>query len=583
MTRLLAAAAALVALTALAVPAVARQPEPPEPRPLVIAFVNDLAPGRPVPGAAVGALVVPRARHARCLADGFLTLSAGAPAALPDGECGPPELDTVGRYGGARVAGWDRIVRANDARHLGAHLGAFAARFADRTCVGAIGPYAALAAADEQGRVAQYQPVLVPGTCLVQVVDLTASTLPLDAAVRDVESTLRPKQVVLVGLPRGEHLGAVARVGPGGLLTGSTRRTGLVTLADLTDLGGTRRGSPARLADLDRREHLHRRYNGWYVTFLIALPLLVFIYAGVRRRLPRRTALVVATFPAAGFVASLLPWWRAGWPGAAVVAALVASALALAAAGAYAARRLRAPAAVGVATLCAAVLALDVVTGGRLQETGLASYSAIAGGRFYGIGNTGFAVLATCAVIALGAAANRWGPRVWLVLLAVVAVDALPSYGADFGGAVALVAAFVAAVAVRARRAAVVAGAAAGAVVALAVAAADYARPPAEQTHLGRFVGEVLHGGWSDTVLRKAHAATHSVTGTWYPLLVAGAVAVAVYLLRRLDDRRLDVTVRVLVVLWVAGSLVNDSGIAVAAVGLAVAVPLLMAYAAERT
>lgn len=587
MRRLLAAAAALV-VTALAVPATAA-PDTVAIARTVVAFVPDLSPGQPVRNAATGALVVATARKRNCAADAWLTLSAGAPAAMPGDGCGPPALTThgTGPLAGADVAGWAGIVGANAKHRYGARPGALAtAANEGPPCVGATGPLAALGAADETGHVAEYHDVPTGNPyCDVQLVDATGAA-SLDAAVDELFRMFHPYRLILVGLPRGQHLGAVAQYGErSGLLTGSTRRTGLVTLADLNALIvndsvlPVRAGSRATLADLDRREHLHRRYNGWYVTALISLPLLLYIYWGVRRRVPRRVALAVAAFPAAGFLASAIPWWRTSAPGAAVINALVTATLVLAIAGALAARALRAPAEAGVAAACAAVFVVDLLAGGRLQATALASYSAIAGGRFYGIGNAGFAVLATAAVIATGAVANRWGARVWLLLLPVIALDALAGYGADFGGAIALTAAFVAAVTTRARKAALAGGIVAGVAVAVAAAVADYARPAADRTHLGRFVGEVLHGGWYDTVARKAHAATHSVTGTWYPLLLAGSIGVAVYLLRRQRRPELDTIVRALAVLFVAGSLLNDSGIAVAGVGLAVAGPLLLSYA----
>lgn len=396
-----------------------------------------------------------------------------------------------------------------------------------------------------------------------------------------------PGRYLLLSLPKPGHLGGVALYPGSGVLRGSTRRDGLVTLADVhRHLDGVRPlvavpGAASDVAELARREHLHRPYHGIYMTGLIALPLLLYIAVGLRRRIgPRARAvgLVLAAYPAAGFVGSLLPWWRlsAAWVAAVVGVALAT--VAVAGLGVLAGRLLRAPAEVGVAAVTAVVFVGDLVTGGYLQETGIASYSAIAGGRFYGLGNVGFAVLATAACVALGAAATRYGAAAWLGLVPVVAAVALPAWGADFGGAVTLTAVLVAALAVRARRVAVVLGAAGGLVVALAVAALDYRR--ADPSHLGRFVGEVLHGGWTDTIGRKAGAAAASAA-TFYPLLVVGSAAAASVLLR--GRRPPEAMVRALLVLWVLGSLVNDSGVMVAAAGLAVAVPLLLSYPEART
>jgi hypothetical protein len=407
-----------------------------------------------------------------------------------------------------------------------------------------------------------------------RLLDLTA--LPsLDAALvalpEDADRTL-----LISVAPRG-HLGGVALLPGEGLLRGDTRRDGLVALPDLTRyLAGepvldTVPGSVSDVRALARREHLHRPYHGVFHTGLIALPMLLYIWLGFGRRRAgpgeRRIALALATYPAAGFLASALPWWRVPWAGAAAVASVVAAMGALLAVGALAARLLRAPVEVGVAGAIALVLGLDLAAGGYLQETGIASYSAVAGGRFHGIGNAGFAVLATAAVVALGAAAARYGARAWLALVPLVALVGAPRWGADFGGALTLTAVLVVALARRPR--AVVLGVVAGLAVALAVAVLDYRTD--DPSHLGRFVADVLDGTWTETVGRKASAAGHSVF-TWFPLLVAGSAAYA------LSRRFAHPTVAPLVVLWAVGSLVNDTGLVVAACGMAVAVPLLLSY-----
>jgi hypothetical protein len=551
---------------------------------IVVATVPAFGWGDPVlADAAVGALVPATARRGPpCATDFWATLSAGARAIVPS--CDAPMVKAPD------------VQRANASRHYGAVTGTLAERLAERgECVSAQGGAAAVGAADRTGRTTG------GGSCRVVLADLT-DAVSLPDAVRAARA-FGAETVVLVGLPPrdgGAHYGSVVIEGPGwhGLLRGSPRQPGLVTIPDLTALvagfGGTRPSvtggsyvaNVARLRDLDRRDHLHRRYAGVFFTGLIALPLLLYIWVGVRRRLgrgERAVALVLAAFPASGFVVSLVPWWRAGVPWLAVTAGCVVATFLLAGLGVVVGRRLRSVP-VGIAAVCAAVFATDLLTGGYLQETGLASYAMVNGGRFYGLGNTGFAVLATAACVALCAAAARWGRRVWAVaFVPIVALVALPSLGADFGGAVALTAAFGAAVATRARRTAVVLGVAAGLVVAFGVAVLDYARPAADRTHLGRFVGQVLHGGWSDTLARKVDANLHSFTGTWYPLLLAGSLAMAVWLLRRLRDPALVPYVRVLAVLWVVGTLVNDSGVVVAAVGCAVAVPLLLAHVVERS
>jgi len=170
-----------------------------------------------------------------------------------------------------------------------------------------------------------------------------------------------------------------------------------------------------------------------------------------------------------------------------------------------------------------------------------------------------------------GAAARQWDARAWVWgFVPLTLLDGTAGY--DFGGVVALVAA---AAALTRRLRTVAVAAVVGLGLAMGIAYADAQRD--EPTHLGRFVSD---GDMRETVARKASAALHSVAGTWYPLLVAGC-AVAAYLLVR-SRRELHDTARVLAVLWVVGSLVNDSGIVVAGAGLALATPLLVSYTQRR-
>jgi hypothetical protein len=533
--------------------------------------------------AALGALVPATARRVGCAADFWLTLSAGARAGLPGRSCGiPPVHDRT-------VEGWRAIVRANADRHYGARPGALAAAVAPR-CVAAHGPLAALGAANAGGVVAEYHPALAPSACDVNLVDASGA-VSLAAAVAEIRAVLHPDVLVLVGLPRGTHYGGVAVTGPAGLLTGSPRERGLVTVPDLTAFV-TGRGAPTvtaggsyasrlhRLLDLDKAGHLHHAYAGVYLC-LGALPLVLCALLSLRPRPGRglRTvALALAAYPVAGFLVSAVPWWRAPVPWIACAAGVLVSMVLVVVAG----RRTE----VGVAAVTTAVFAVDLLTGAHLQRYGLASYSALNGGRYYGLGNVGFAMFATAAVIVAGALARRYGARAWLAAYPpLVLIDALPRWGADFGGAVAVTAAFGAALAARARRTVVVAGTALGLAVAFAAAWLDYRRPAADRTHLGAFVDDLVHGRSADPLWRKADAAVHSVTGTWYPLVLIGSLVVATILLRRLHaagDRTLDTTARALAALWLVGSLVNDSGVVVAAVGCAVAVPLLLSYTVRR-
>jgi hypothetical protein len=117
-------------------------------------------------------------------------------------------------------------------------------------------------------------------------------------------------------------------------------------------------------------------------------------------------------------------------------------------------------------------------------------------------------------------------------------------------------------------------------VVAVGVATADYSRPATDQTHVGRFVGQVLHGGASTEVHRKLDAAIASIGWTIGTFVVVVAVVLAILTRTRIRSALSAssgatagaVAVTILAVL---GAALNDSGITVAAMAAIVAVSAL--------
>ena len=171
--------------------------------------------------------------------------------------------------------------------------------------------------------------------------------------------------------------------------------------------------------------------------------------------------------------------------------------------------------------------------------------------------------------------------------VAVVAVG-LPSLGSDVGGVLALVPAAAMVVAllahwrVNAIRVALV-GLATVALVG-AFALLDLARPEDERTHLGRFVGRIADGDIGLILRRKLVAnwsiLTSSVWTLLLPLVVLGLVLVA-----RRDDPIGKLRGRVVGVhaglvgagiAAVLGFALNDSGVAIPAMMLAIIVPWIL-------
>ncbi|MBI9113568.1 hypothetical protein [Sanguibacter suaedae] len=331
----------------------------------------------------------------------------------------------------------------------------------------------------------------------------------------------------------------------------------------------------------------------------------------------RATGIAIAALPVSTLLANLVPWWRTGAPALTLTALVLAWMAALTALAVLPPWRHRVlgPATV-VTVITALVLAVDVATGARLQVSALMGIQPTVGGRFYGFNNTAFALFAVTTVLAAAAAADplvaagrrRLAAGVVLTIGAVaVVLNGSPALGADFGGPPALVPAFVVlallAAGVRLTWQRIVGVLLAAVVVVTTFAVADRLRPEEDRTHLGQLVDTVLDGGLLDVVLRKAEANLSTLTNPLAIVGVAGILVVVLVLGRPLRAATLDdggehagwwtdgapltqISTRSPMVLpgvvtagtaLGIGTLVNDSGVVILGVGLAVLVPLVAA------
>ena len=410
---------------------------------------------------------------------------------------------------------------------------------------------------------------------------------------------------------------------PGVLRSASTGRTGYVQLIDVAptvldalgiDIPSSMAGRPWRADDetesapdriaafQDATQHAdaHRTITTptyWVWDVLVAGFLLVAALLLTRRQLPpwlRVCAIAVAATPLGTFLANLVPWWRADPAWLAYAAATVAATAVVTAAACLGAwRRLRFGAPVAVAIMTVTTLALDVLTGSNLQFGSALGYNPIVAGRFTGFGNMPFAVYAVAGLIVLATLTAGRDRRSVLGAgaiggLTLVVINGAPGVGADFGGVVALVPAVVLLTAVaagyRLTWLGAVAALAAGAVVVSAVAVLDYLRPESAQTHLGRFVGQVLDGTAWRIVDRKLDANLHLLTHSPVAVLVPLLLAMCWWMLRSADApgrvlmraQTPTLTAAYVGIATVAlvGTAINDSGIAVLVAAGAVAVPL---------
>jgi len=335
----------------------------------------------------------------------------------------------------------------------------------------------------------------------------------------------------------GPHFGA------GTLESSSTRQPGLVQLTDLASsilqhLGIPRPASLAgtplefvsagessdqsaskrlqSLLDDDQSSHevgglVQPLLYGWVLLQLVLFLGSALLWrrswgsTGRRHQLlvhTRRLATVAATVPVSTFLANLLPWWRFSMPMVSVIAsvALFAAAISALALMTPWQRRTFGPLVVITVTTMA-VLALDVMTGSRLQLSSLMGLQPVSGGRFYGMGTVTFAVFATATLMFCIAVGNHLLTRgrrrdaaaaVAAIGLGAVIVDASPSWGSDSTGLTALLPAVIFLVAailstkVTWRALLAIGGGSSALVILLSLL--DWLRPAQSRSYLGTFV-----------------------------------------------------------------------------------------------
>ncbi|SDL67582.1 hypothetical protein [Nonomuraea jiangxiensis] len=418
------------------------------------------------------------------------------------------------------------------------------------------------------------------------------------------------------------RVAALREPGAAGRLLGSasTRREDISILPDLTatvltELGvavpstvvgvplavGEHGATFERLQRADAAAQTMRAAKGQYFTALAVLQVVFYVLAFLllRRRKAlswvRMSAVALAALPVTSMLVNLLPWadhlqlfggMLAWW----------AAITALALAGPWRRRPLGPPAVVAAVT--AITLVGDLLTGTNLQLNSFIGYSAEQGARYFGLGNIPFALLATSTLLTATIIAHRWPGKVGLAAIVGLGAFAMvlggSGMGSDFGGVIAFVPGIaVTALILAGRRVSLVKLAAfcvAGGVIVMTFAWINYLRPPSEQTHLGRFVGQLLSGEALDVILRKLQAMLGTLLSPNLMPIVIAAVAFLVYAVLRPDQASFGVVPTAFrhspalragligtLVSGVIGMLVNDSGAAVLAMALALAVPLLLA------
>lgn len=377
-------------------------------------------------------------------------------------------------------------------------------------------------------------------------------------------------------------------------------------------------GSVDRLRDVGAAATGVSVVQGW-VSAAVLTGLVLLLVAGLvlvrREATPRRRTMVAVVgtaamaAPVAGHLSALLPWWRVGmgdlpgersWWGPGVVltlavVGLVAAVLLVAWGGPWR-RDPLGPIAV-VAAITVVALGVDVIgsDGDHLSLTSVVGVAPLRAGRFYGIGNVAFGILSASGLILAGCLASWLLPRRWWAAGTVVvvgfmtaAIGGVPLWGADFGGIPAMVASTLvlamAAAGLHLTAVRVVLVGVAAVVVSASVMVLDWLRGPQARTHLGDFVQSVLDGEATEIVLRKLDQNAGMLIAypaSWIAVVVLGLVVWGVAAPGSPPGRAMAPLWRVplmrsttwaLLVCWVVGWALNDSGIAIVGLGLTVAV-----------
>jgi hypothetical protein len=424
------------------------------------------------PGSLVDYAILPHT----CPADAWLTMNAGNRAQVRHGEKSPcPALPAVTTTAGAATAGPARIAampgltRYNRQFHNSPQWGLLASAAGVGHCSTAVGPGAALALAEPDGRVSGYRPAL-PGSaaadrqllarCPLTVIDLgslpssagparTAAVGHADAELAAITAALPAGTTLMVTAPGAAttppHLQVVAVSGPGyrsGLLDAeSTRQPGMVVLTDLTptvlgwrgqkvpaDVVGSRitrsgRGAAApAVHSLTGQDTAAQVWTSTHTIFFwtyalldaaacIGIGLIWWGAQAARRRQRaarwRIAGTILAGVPAGSFLANLVPWWLWAHPALWLYGLTVVwtAVIGAIALGGPWRRDPFGPPG-AVAALTVAVVGIDVMTGSRLQMGTPFGLSVLEAGRFYGIGGEAVGLYAVCGILAAAWAGN---------------------------------------------------------------------------------------------------------------------------------------------------------------------------------
>lgn len=418
--------------------------------------------------------------------------------------------------------------------------------------------------------------------------------------------------------------------GPGLLTSSSTRQPGLVQVPDLAptlvqlsegedmdNVAGAPMTSSGDGANWESRyqEVLDRQVavktqndlSTWFFPVVATLMVGLLVLAWFLRKNHRdlvhsaafRLGVVFAAMPISTYLVNTVPWERATNPDIAMLGALAGWSLLLGTLGLVGPwRRYKLGPVVFVSLVTVCVLAYDVITGSQLQMSTLLGEPLLIASRFYGIGNSALALYCCALLLAVAGIASlttRPLARVLIVTVPVLAscvILAAPGLGTKFGSVPTLIigVAYLVLAAANIRFSLKRLGLTVGIAgfVMLAVLFLDWLRPADQRTHFGRFFDSIISGQALGVLARKIGMNIDILTQSWMtlvlPLIIIGvfwlALAPTRFGLPGIRDayRRvplLRATVISLAIMLGVGTIINDSGIVVPAVGILFLVPVL--------
>ena len=594
---------------------------PDEPRPTVaLVLVRDLtwstAPSS-IDGFAKANLSMRTSQARSDAADVYLTLGKGRRSTGLAGGAGVGRVEPGPGGVGLRLADWAQLRRRDRGLHYGGSLGSVGEALADggrRWALASDDPEAAAVAARADGTVPEAYPGTLAGLQAALAGQLDAIVVSVPAADLDQVLPALGGACTLVASAstpeESRHLGVLATsprcgLGTGGLASPTTHHAHLAALPDVSRTflhlvgiegpASVSGGVVTPAAAIGRDDLVARDDRTWtsdrsradFLWLFVGLHALGAVAVSLWRRSRTVVCCALLAIPPASFLMMLVPWWRGGaWTGL-LAGGSVAAAIAVG--GALVARR---DPVLGIGALAActsAVVAVDALFGSPLQIDAPFGNSPAVAGRFYGVGNIGSGFLVAGLLVAGGLAVDRWGrrslPWVGAAMVAGAVAGGAPQFGADIGGVLFAVPAFGLLLVgawrgrITVRHLLLLAGAAV-LVVALFVAI-DLVRDAGSQTHLADSSGGQ---GLVDDMIRKGGRALNTVRSPLAHVVWIAAAALGVTRFSTGTRPGLRFASYAVVVAAVLGSVLNDSGLNVAAAVLAVAWPagvLVVSHARE--